>query len=134
MIVSYLLTCWFSASGDFSPILHQAVPLDAASLWLSCPRPLFCPDYFLKFVKTPVCSDETPCVRDMKQHLCVYSVDAIASSVVLTIFSTDEKYVSHKNCVCWRINSITSPPTDCTKPGTYAYNNQSFISSSQSNP
>jgi len=45
-------------------------------------------------------------------------VKSLASRVVLTILSTEEKYVSHRNCVCWRITSIESELTDRTKFGT----------------
>jgi len=48
----------------------------------------------------------------------VFQSTILASRVVLTIFSTEEKYVSHRNCVCWRSNSTASELTDRTKLGT----------------
>ena len=52
-------------------------------------------------------------------HITKKVLNVLASRVVLTIFSTEEKYVSHRNCVCWRIRSTTSEPTDRTKLGTW---------------
>ena len=113
------------------------LPLDIARDSL-LPDLLFVP--ITKFVKTPMCSLKVTvkmrhrATCDMKQH-CVYvkrKPHDIASIVVLTIFSTEEKYVSQRNCVCCRINSITSPPTDCTKCGTCTCSNQLFITFSHS--
>lgn len=41
------------------------------------------------------------------------------SSVEITIFSTEEKYVSHRNCVCCRMASISVWDMDRTTEGTW---------------